>query len=156
MDELHKQLLENLHYAPETGVFTWIKQKANKIKVGSIAGHKNKKGYIRIRFQNKFYLAHRLAWLYVYKQFPTKDLDHINRNKEDNRLSNLRETSKIENSHNRDSKGYCFHKAANKWMSQITTNRIVRYLGLFNTKEEAREAYLKAKREHHLTWSENV
>lgn len=156
MDELHKQLMEYLYYDPETGLFIWLKQKSNRIKVGSIAGSKNKKGYIRIKFHNVFYLAHRLAWFYVYNQFPTKDLDHVNRNKEDNRLSNLREASKIENNHNKDSKGYCFHKATSKWMAKITTNNIAVYLGLFKTKKEAREAYLKAKREKHLTWSENV
>lgn len=156
MDELHKQLLEYLYYDQDTGLFTWLKQKAHITKVGSMAGHKNKRGYIRIRFNSKFYLAHRLAWFYVYKQFPIKTLDHINRNKEDNRISNLREVSSKENSHNRDSKGYSFHKSTNKWLARIKTNHKEVYLGLFTTEEEAREAYVKAKREHHLTWSENV
>ena len=124
--------------------------------MGSIAGHKNKRGYIKIRFNSKFYFAHRLAWFYIYKQFPIKALDHINRNKEDNRLSNLREISSKENSHNRDSKGYSFHKPTNKWMARIMTNYKEVYLGVFETKEEAREAYLKAKRANHLSWSENV
>lgn len=156
MDELHKQLLENLHYDQETGLFTWLKQKAHKTKVGSIAGHKNKRGYIKIRFNSKFYFAHRLAWFYIYNHFPLKSLDHINRNKEDNRISNLREVSNIENCQNKDSKGYSFHKPSNKWMARIMINYKQVYLGLFETEDEAREAFLKAKREHHLSWSENV
>ena len=156
MDELHKQLLEYLYYDPETGLFTWIKQKAQKTKVGSIAGHRNNLGYVKIKFDNKIYSAHRLAWFYVYKQFPVKSLDHINRNPTDNRLSNLREASITENNQNTESKGYCFHKLTNKWMARIMTNHKEVYLGLFTTEEEAREAYVKAKRANHLSWSENV
>lgn len=156
MDELHKQLLEYLHYNPETGIFTWLKKKSYKTKIGSIAGNKSNTGYIQITFNYKNYRAHRLAWFYVYKQFPSKDLDHINRNKKDNRISNLRESSSFENSQNRNNKGYWLHKTPNIWRSKITVNNKVTYLGLFKTEEEAREAYIKAKREHHPTWSENV
>lgn len=156
MDELHKQLLEYLSYNPETGLFTWLKQKSSSIKIGNVAGYKDKLGYVQIKFNSKSYLAHRLAWFYVYKQFPIKDLDHINRNPTDNRLSNLREVSKAENSHNTDNKGYWLHKEPNIWRSRIIVNTKLIYLGLFKTEEEAREAYIKAKREYHPTWSENV
>ena len=156
MDELHKQLLENIHYDPETGIFTWIKQKAQRTKIGSIAGKKDNKGYVQLTYDYKNYSAHRLAWFYVYKEFPSKALDHINRNKEDNRISNLREVSSAENSQNRSSKGYWLQKAPNIWRSKIVVNNKTIYLGLFKTEEEAREAYVKAKREYHPTWSENV
>ena len=156
MAEFHKQLLENLHYDPETGVFTWIKQKSYSTQIGSIAGTKLKDGYIRIKFNSRPYFAHRLAWFYIYKEFPIKGLDHVNRNREDNRLSNLREASISENNQNRNSKGYYWYGARNMWRSKIVVYDKVIYLGFFKTEEEARAAYLKAKREYHLTWSENV
>lgn len=154
MDELHRRVTEFLEYNPETGIFTWIKNKGRR-KSGKVAG-KVEKGYVSIKFDYKDYRAHRLAWFYVYKEFPSGALDHINRNKEDNRISNLRETSSIANCQNKDSKGYVFHKASNKWMARIMINYKDVYLGIFKTEEEAREAYVKAKRKYHPTWSENV
>ena len=156
MDELHKQLLENLSYDPEIGLFIWIKRKARNIKIGDVAGYKTTKGYIDISFNGKLYKAHRLAWFYLYKKFPIKDLDHINRNPSDNRINNLREVSSAENAQNKDVRGYSFSKKSNKWRSAIVVNTKKVNLGCFVTEEEAHEAYIKAKRKYHPIWSENV
>jgi hypothetical protein len=164
MTELTQQRLkELLSYDHETGLFTWRVSKGTA-KKGSIAGYKHLDGYIQIMIDNKNYLAHRLAWIYVYGSLPEKDLDHINEIKDNNRICNLRLATRQENNHNISKprihnisgfRGVCWCKCAKKWKSQIGINGKKKYLGIFNTAEEAYEAYLKAKREIHPFWVED-
>jgi hypothetical protein len=71
-------------------------------KIGTIAGTVNSRGYRHIRIDNKFYQAHRLIWIYVYGFLNDFDLiDHIDRNRVNNKISNLRKCSNIENNLNR-------------------------------------------------------
>lgn len=136
-------------YDAETGLFTWLVSTAKRVKIGDIAGSKNNKGYIHISINNKKYSAHRLAWLYEHGSFPTKQIDHINGVKDDNRLCNLREATRNQNLRNRGKlannksgfKGVRFHKEGNKWEAQSTFNSKVTYLGLFDTPELASQAY---------------
>jgi len=154
-----------LSYNPNTGIFTWITKNTNRIKINDIAGHKNSEGYIHIRFDGKLYLAHRLAWLYVNGELPKKDIDHINEIKDDNRICNLRLATPQENTHNQSSpmstnasgfRGVHWHKQDKKWRARITVNGKAKSLGLFDTAEEAHEAYLKAKKELHPFWMKEV
>ena len=92
-------LKEDLHYNQETGVFTWIVSRAG-VKKGKIAGSCNRAGYIQIRICGASYYAHRLAWLYVNGEFPADQIDHINRDKSDNRIENLRAVTTHENHKN--------------------------------------------------------
>ncbi len=94
-----ERLKELLNYNPETGIFVWAINRTS-IKAGIVAGSYSD-GYIRIGINSKGYLAHRLAWLYVEGYLPENDIDHINRDKTDNRFSNLRETTKTCNLRNR-------------------------------------------------------
>jgi hypothetical protein len=102
-------------------------------------------GYRLLNVHNKTYPAHRLAWLYVYGRFPQMDTDHINCDKADNRIANLREATRSENSanrpppaHNRSGfKGVHFDKNRQKWMAFIRKDWRVRNLGRYATKEEA-------------------
>ena len=92
-----EKLKEVLSYDTDTGNFLWLYD-SGKAKKGEIAGHKNKSmGYILIGISNQKYLAHRLVWLYTYGKLPANTIDHINRNKHDNRLCNLREATHSEN-----------------------------------------------------------
>ena len=107
-------------------------------------------GYICIRVDNVLYTAHRLAWLYAYGRWPTHQLDHINKDRADNRLCNLREATNAENAQNRkrrDNKtGYTgVNRENNKWKAEIKLNYKTIRLGLFDTPEEAHAAYLSAK-----------
>lgn len=99
-DLTQAQLKELLHYDPDTGIFTW-KQPRSGVVVGAVAGRKDTAGYWAIQIYRRIFRAHRLAWLYVYGSWPSRDIDHINRARDDNRLCNLREATRSENSYNR-------------------------------------------------------
>ena len=89
-----------LHYDPDTGVFKWTENAPKHVR-GKVAGTLNRSGYRMIGINKKVYLAHRLVWLYETGHFPKKHIDHINNDKDDNRLVNLREVTHQENCHNR-------------------------------------------------------
>jgi hypothetical protein len=125
---------------------------------GQICGMKNnpivrqRDGYIQIYLgKDMGYLAgHHFAWFMTYGNTDFEQLDHINRNRMDNRISNLRIVSCQENQFNRDPKGYYWHKVQQNYRSSIRVNKKLIDLGSFKTKEEAREAYLKAKSKYHI------
>lgn len=94
------RLKELVEYNPDTGAFICIK-KNNVRKVGDILGTVNKHGYLLLQIDGKTYPLQRLAFLYMLGYFPSKLVDHINRNTIDNRWCNLREATKEENNRNR-------------------------------------------------------
>lgn len=77
-----------LHYDKDTGVFTWLVKTSTKTIIGSVAGTLDSKGQRQIRINKTRYLAHRLAWLYMYNELPVR-INHINHIGDDNGLSNL-------------------------------------------------------------------
>ena len=151
------ELKELLDYNSETGVFTWLKSTTKSVKVGSVAGGKNNRGYMRIGINKKRYLSHRLVWLYVYGYFPKYDIDHINNNPSDNRLCNLREATTPQNQHNvkmmktntSGIKGVCFDKNRNKWMAQLQVNNKRIRLGRFDNLDDAKLAIENARIKYH-------
>ena len=151
------ELKEILHYDQDTGNFIWLVSLSTKTKVGSIAGS-NKDGYKRVMINNKRYYLHRLAWLYVNGSYPKKFIDHINGNKGDNRICNLRDVSHSGNMQNRrltsknNTSGYlgvCWEKSHKKWRAQITVDGKTIRLGRFKDPKIAHETYLKAKADLH-------
>jgi hypothetical protein len=157
------RLRELINYNPLTGEFIWQAQptqsgkRGKYIKLGSVAGNTSL-GYRRIRIDGELYLAHRLAWLYEHSTWPDGRLDHINGDKDDNRMENLRVTTNRQNSQNirkphADSAsgflGVTWSKHAKRWHAGIGFNDGRIGLGYFDTPEEAHAAYLEAKRKLH-------
>ena len=151
------ELKEKLNYDQETGIFTWKVKSSNRIKIGNVAGSIGNFGYVIITIDKKHYVAHRLAWLYVNNILPTKDIDHINGNRADNRIENLREATRSENSCNSKLrsnnvsgiKGISWHNAAKKWEASINVNGIKKYLGIFDSKDLAELVITEARNKYH-------
>jgi hypothetical protein len=152
-----QKLQEFIHYDPVTGVLIWKKVLSNRTKSGALCGANiDSKGYGRVCFDGKQYRAHRVVWALFYGQMPDQQIDHINGNRLDNRIENLRLASNAENSRNcKLSKnntsgvtGVSYHAKAKKWFAQIMLNRKNNNLGLFNTKEEAIAARKKAEMQY--------
>jgi hypothetical protein len=153
-----ERLKELLHYNPETGIFTRKCNRGNT-KKGDIAGTPNTKGYLRLEICKKPYLNHRLAWLYVYGYFPENEIDHIDRDKTNNKISNLKEASRSCNMRNTKLfitntsgvKGVAWDKYVGKWAARITVNLKFKGLGSYNNFDNAVCARLAA--EQCLNWS---
>ncbi|GJH22455.1 HNH endonuclease [Caballeronia novacaledonica] len=144
-----------LDYDPATGHFTRKSGRGGTV-TGSRAGTL-RRGYIWISVNNKLYVAHRLAWLYVHGRWPKEQIDHINMVKSDNRIENLREATYSENGRNRPIpksnksgyRGVCFHKQFQKWNANIHHHGKHYSLGLFDSPEEASRAYQRAAQQLH-------
>jgi hypothetical protein len=150
------RLRELLNYDPATGIFTWKVNTYRKLK-GKKAGSTASNGYWDIRIDRSLYKAHRLAWLYVHGRWPADQIDHINGERADNRIENLRECSRAENMQNspvrKDSqiglKGVSTTPGG-RYVASISANKAMYFLGTFDTPEEAHSAYVAAKEELHL------
>lgn len=150
------RLREFLDYDPKIGVFTWRKDIGPCVS-GAVAGCPDKNGYIIIGFDKKRYKAHRLAWLYVYGEFPSSHIDHINRIKNDNRICNLRVADDAQNRQNCSRQrnntsglvGVHYQKSSGKWISYIKLHGNQIYLGIYPSIEEAKAARSAAKAKLH-------
>lgn len=147
-----------VHYDPESGLFTRVKKSGN-CRAGAVIGCKKLNGYVSASVFGKYHLCHRLAWAMTHGEFPPNDVDHINGDRTDNRIVNLRLATRAENMQNelraRASNkssgllGASWSKAASRWAAGIKKNGKKTHLGLFDTPEEAHAAYVTAKREVH-------
>lgn len=156
--EINQQNLKTiLHYDPETGAFTWASRHSNKA-AGSIAGHADHLGYWKIKIAKRSYRAHRLAWLYVYGEWPSFQIDHIDGDKANNAICNLRNGSGGVNQQNvrrpqvNNRSGFLgVHKRSdsNTYRVSISVDGVLRHFGGFRTAEEASDAYLQLKRQLH-------
>jgi hypothetical protein len=154
-----KELIELFDYHPN-GILTSKYAKTNR-KIGAVVGVKNKYGYLSAKLNKKTYYVHRLIWTICNGTIPEGfDVDHINGNRSDNIIKNLRLVTRQGNNQNlRSAKsnsktkllGACFHKRSKKFVAQIRENGKYKYLGLFDTALDAHNAYLKRKREIHET-----
>lgn len=139
-----QELKRLLSYAPDTGVFAWAAGAGEK-RAGNTAGWSNANGYRYIDINNKKYLAHRLAFLYVEGYFPEHDVDHMNGERDDNRWNNLRHVTmscnlQNQKKHENNSSGFTgvtWDKHWQKWRSQIGMKGKQVYLGLYSDKLEA-------------------
>lgn len=149
-------LLRLFEYNSVTGVFVRKVKTAIATKVGEVAGCLDSEGYVHIRVMGKSYRAHKLAWLYVYGDMP-KLIDHIDGNKSNNAICNLRLADKSKNGFNRKKtpvfssifKGVVWSKKYQKWEAKINAGGKRHYLGYFHCEHEAAHAYNKAAIELH-------
>lgn len=145
----HTELVEILNYDSITGLFTW-KVKKGSARSGDLVGNKPTAcGYLRVAINRESYYLHRLAWFYYYGSWPTKYIDHIDGCKTNNAIANLQDISKLENNRKQKNEiGILGERCLNSCLNgkvQVTVR--TKYLGQYNTKEEAlivRDKYLEA------------
>jgi HNH endonuclease len=156
--QITAQLLrEHLNYDPHTGIFTWTKKTRGWNRVGEIAGFWSDKGYRYIRVSGITRAAHRLAWLYVHGRWPTEEIDHIDGDRSNNVIANLREIPKIRQvqnqrkPHKQNKVGFLgVHRTRHhRYCACISIDGKNKHLGNFATAEEAHVAYIAAKRQLH-------
>lgn len=154
-----KRLQEVLSYDPETGSFAWRNPKRN---AAWHVGYRQSHGYLMVCIDYGRFLLHRLAWLYMTGEWPTKHIDHINGNRTDNRFKNLRDVTCAENAQNkksahRDSKtGLLGVTPCNgRFRATIFSKGKHVSLGVHDTPDLAQAAYLSAKKNLHINGDEN-
>lgn len=151
-----ERLRSLLEYWPEIGVFI-RRTTRGPCLAGTVAGSLNVHGYVQISIDNQIYRSCRLAWLYVHGKWPTGVIDHINGDRSDDRISNIRDVTPAMNSQNlqrahsdkKTSKLIGITKNGSGWLAQIHSTGKYQYLGTYKTQEEAHAAYLAAKRQLH-------
>lgn len=141
----HERLLEVLHYNPETGVWTNIITRSSGAVAGEHPGN-IKKGYRRIRIDNKVYTSARLAWFYMTRGQPLFTIDHINRVRDDDRFCNIRDVTMSENNRNKEGISYSgdgvyYRKDRNQYRARTYVEGRRVHIGNFYTFDEALAAY---------------
>lgn len=142
-----------LEYDPLTGSLTWKWRAPVNAKTRSwntrwagkaaLASLDSSTGYLTGGFQGKKLLAHRAAFAIAHGRWPDGDVDHLNGNRSDNRLTNLREATRLQNSRNRRMDSRCktgtmgVTMRGTRWIARINVNGRGRYIGMFPTKEDA-------------------
>ena len=148
----HSELYRSLCYNLSTGIFTW-RIATDKTEIGQEAGYLRRDGYRYIQINSKQYLAHRLAWFYIHKEWPADHIDHINRNRADNRLENLRLSNLQLNAKNKSKyanntsgePGIYYIEGKCRWRAIITVNGKAISLGCFPCKYGAIRARKRAE-----------
>lgn len=151
------RLREVLHYDPDTGIFTCITARGSRSKIGDQVGSVSRYGYLMIVIDWQRYYAHRLAWFYVHGEWPVGDVDHIDRNRANNRISNLRHATRRENRLNTPAKSLCGYKGVSRgprgmesrYRARIKVDNKEVLIGWFDDAESAARAYDQAAREHY-------
>lgn len=153
-------LLRMFGYNADTGILTrkWrddIPQKINKRCAGKMAGHRSKRGYVQVGIGPTLFLAHRIVWKMVHDEEPS-ELDHVNGDRSDNRLANLRKATRSENLSNRGRKpGKALPKGVKRSASAATFHAEIHvcgrtvYLGSFKDVASAHAAYCAAAIHHY-------
>lgn len=150
-------LKEWLSYDPDSGILRWNKRRARCVWVGDPAGSLTSFGYLRVSIDGRRYACHRIAWAMTYGCWPQGDLDHINGNRSDNRIVNLRQATRAQNCQNRKRcslntsgvKGVSWWTRQKKWRAHIRANGRPHLLGAYSCFGRAIKAYREAARELH-------
>jgi hypothetical protein len=164
------RLRELFNYDPISGLLVWKDRDASQFKTksshasfvarcaGRPAGHIEAQGYRVVLLDGTQRKAHKLIWLLVYGEwvkFPEAEIDHLNGDRADNRISNLRKTTKSANQRNGSMRsnntsgvmGVNWVASKSRWVARIWDGPRHRYLGQFRSLEDARQARIRAERE---------
>ena len=135
----------------------WGKHKLKNPSWWELKGSINKgNGYRHVKINNKIYQYHRVVYFIhnpdwdIHNSSMDNMIDHIDRDRSNNNIENMRVATNQENLWNRDCKGYYFCKASGKYRAEICVNGKRKHLGLFVSEDEARNAYLNAKTKYHV------
>jgi hypothetical protein len=158
-----------LAYDPKTGLITWTCDRRTgkgvgrvHVKAGAEAGTRvAQRGYKRIYVVDRQMYAHRLAWVLHYGEMPPPILDHADGNKGDDRIDNLRPATKAQNAYNSKLqsnnstgfKGVHLSKKNGRFQANIKGGGKNRFLGYFDTAEEAHAAYCSAAVKYHKDYA---
>ena len=150
------RLKELVSYDPLTGVFTRKVRTSNSTKIGEVVGGLMRNGYVRTKLDNKTYLLHRLVYFYMTGGWPNV-IDHINGIKKDNMWANLRSCTQQQNTFNKKIssnntsgfKGVGWSKSTKKWIVRVVGHKPTRYVGYFDSLEEAVIAAKRVQAEVH-------
>lgn len=144
-------------YDPSTGILTWRVDNGRSVRAGDRAGCLDvSTGYRKVRYRGTAYPEHRISWMVFYGEDAPEQIDHINRTRDDNRISNLRAATSTENSFN---KSVCSNNSSGvagvywsaehgKWKAQISVRGKRHFLGLHDTLEAAKAARQDAEIAH--------
>lgn len=144
-----EDVLQRVSYNPQTGLFTALKS-AGRRRAGSVRGYPDKLGYVKICFDGKWVMAHRLAFRIAHGRWPNGEIDHINGDPSDNRIANLRECTRSQNVMNtRRGNGVCWHKGRKKWQALVKARGKSYFFGTFDRREDAERAAVTGRRKLH-------
>jgi len=143
-----EELNKAFDYNPDTGELRW-KNSTGSVKAGKLAGTRTK-GYMQVSYRGKKYYLHNIVWIMVKGSIATnKTVDHINHEKSDNRLSNLREETDANQGLHKLRPGFQRIEEREKWRATITIKGKQKWLGDYTTALQARLAYEKASVKRH-------
>lgn len=155
---LTQSKIHSLFEYREDGNLLWKVSSTNRVRIGDIVGYLNIAGYHRVQIDRKKYFLHRLIYMYHHGSLtPGMDIDHIDGNKSNNRIENLREithsqnlmNAKINKNSKTGVKGVYFSKKAKKYQTQLVINGKNTYLGTYSTLEEAEKVMKEAREKYH-------
>jgi hypothetical protein len=159
-----QDLREIFSYDPETGELRWKTRVSLRFHIGELVGSIDSHGYRRVTVRGRHLKCHRIAWAMVHGEWPAEQVDHVDGNRANNAIANLREATNAQNNWNINHRslgasgyrGVQWNKADKRWRASITVNKRTIYLGQFKTAEEASRAYLAAKATHHGEFATTV
>lgn len=151
-----EHILKNLRYESNTGLLWWNDNAYHNVR-NKQAGNLSEQGYYRVNIKGVLMMSHRIVWFLHNGCWPSGEIDHIDGDRTNNRIQNLRDVNKNVNQWNRKARqnnvtglvGVSFIEKSGRYRAQIQARGKNKYLGTFATPQEAHGAYVNAKKELH-------